>query len=355
MAATTDAPAWADRNRRSRNTDFTLETFLERWEDHLKNPGTRRKYVPYFKLFAGWMERYSDHTGIELVKLAGVEELEDYFSYLQSPHWDGHPGDCTTECRSLPYDLPSLKAKYDALSSAFTYAMTHQLRGTNPVRAVKLDPRTRKQRLILLPGEISDVVAAARNGSWKEQFLPAVQHTGLRAALTTSLFYGAGLRCEEVENINVENFYTVPRGQMLHFKRKGQNKWEDIDIPRRVASLIDEHLDGRDEGPLIMSTQRRTRNKETGELEHTRLDASGLYRMVQAAGAACGFKIGPHDGRATSITLALVDPDQPSHDRVMAYYGHGNFSTTMIYRHASRLPPGHHRNPYGIDWATQAP
>jgi len=355
MAATTAPPAWADRNRRSRNTDWTLSSFQGRWKEQLKNPETRRKYVPYWELFVGWMERYSDHSGIDVVKEAGVEELEDYFSYLQSPHWDEHPGDCTTECGSLPYELPSVKAKYDALSSAFTYAMTHQLRGTNPVRAIKLDPRTRKQRLILLPWEITDVVKAARGTSWKDQFSPKAQQTGIRSALVTALFFGVGLRCEEVENIDVENLYTVPRGQMLHFKRKGQNKWEDIDIPHRVASLLDEHLDGRDKGPLIMSTQRRRRNPETGELEHTRLDSSGLYRIVQAAGAACGHQLGPHDGRATSITLALVDPDKPRHDRVMAYYGHQDFATTMIYRHASRLPAGHHRNPYGIDWKTQAP
>ncbi|MEV5264807.1 tyrosine-type recombinase/integrase [Streptomyces werraensis] len=355
MSATTDRPAWADRNRRSRNTDWTLATFISRWEDQLKSPETRRKYVPYFEAFVTWMERYSDYTGIDILREAGVEELEDYFTYLQSPHWDGHDGDCTRECRSLPYDLPSLKAKRDALSAAFSYAGVHQLRRTNPVLAIKLDPRTRKQRLILLPDEILAVVDAARGRSWKDGFLPDARQAGLRAAVTTALFFGAGLRCEEVQNIDVENLYTVPRGRMLRFKRKGQNKWADIDIPHRVAALIDEHLAGRTEGPLIMSTRRRTRNKETGELEHTRLDSSGLYRMVQAAGAACGFKLGPHDGRATSITLALVDPAQPSHDRIMAYYGHESFSTTMIYRHASRLPAGHHKNPYGIDWTTQAP
>lgn len=355
MAATTTPPAWADRNRRSRNTDWTLSTFRDRWEEHITNAGTRRKYTSYFTLFIDWMERYSDHTGIDIVKEAGVEELEDYFTYLKSPHWDGHPGDCNTECHSLPYKLPSLKAKYDALSSAFNYSTVHQLRASNPVRAIKLDPRTRKPRLILLPHEINDVVAAARGTSWKNQFLPQAQQAGLRSAVTTAMFFGAGLRCEEVENIDVENFYTVPRGLMLRFKRKGHNHWADIDIPRPVATLIDQHLAGRTQGPLIMSTQRRTRNKDTGELEHTRLDASGLFRMVQAAGTACGFKLGPHDGRATSITLALVDPDQPSHDRIMAYYGHADFATTMIYRHNSRLPAGHHKNPYGIDWETQAP
>lgn len=77
--------------------------------------------------------------------------------------------------------------------------------------------------------------------------------------------------------------------------------------------------------------------------------------MVQRAGAASNIKVAPHDGRATSITLALVDPAQPSRDRIMTYYDHGDFNTTMIYRHASRLPAGHHRNPYGIDWTTQAP
>jgi hypothetical protein len=39
----------------------------------------------------------------------------------------------------------------------------------------------------------------------------------------------------------------------------------------------------------------------------------------------------------------------------MSYFGHKDFSTTMIYRHASRLPAGHHHNPWGIDWRTQAP
>ncbi|MEU0215030.1 hypothetical protein ABZ281_07850 [Streptomyces sp. NPDC006265] len=342
MAATTTAPNWADRNRRSRNTDWTLTTFRDRWEDQLQNPGTRRKYLAYFDLFVTWMERYSDYSGIEVIKQAGVEELEDYFAYLQAPHWDEHPGACNTECGNLPYKLPSQKAKYDALSSAFNYSVIHQLRGTNPVAAIKLDPRTRKQRLILLPWEVHDVVAAAGRES-------------PRAALVTALFFGAGLRCEEVANIDVHRFYYVPRGRMLRLKRKGKNRWQDIDIPHAIVPLLQKHLRGRTEGPLITSTGRRTRNPDTGQLEHTRLDHSGLFRMVQRAGAACQVKVAPHDGRATSITLALVDPAQPSRDRIMTYYDHGDFNTTMIYRHASRLPAGHHRNPYGIDWTTQAP
>lgn len=342
MSTSTTAPAWADRNRRSRNIDWDLPTFTDRWLSQLKNAETRRKYGPYFDLFVTWMERYSDHRGIDVISNADVAELEDYFEYLQAPHWDDHPGDCVTECASLPYGTPSLKAKYDALSSAFNYSNVHQLRGTNPIRAVKIGRRTRKQRMILLPWEIDDVMRAARRQS-------------LRAAVATGFVIGAGLRCDEVENVDVKNFYTVPRGRMLRFKRKGQDHWADIDIPRPLEPLLDAHLDGRTEGPLIMSTGRRTRNKETGLLEHTRLDSSGIYRTVQAAGAECGFQIGPHDGRATSITLALVDPAKPSHDRIMAYYGHQDFSTTMIYRHASRLPAGHHHNPYGIDWTTQAP
>ncbi|MGW3860686.1 tyrosine-type recombinase/integrase [Streptomyces sp. NPDC005047] len=341
MPASTTAPAWADRNRRSRSADMDLRTFITRWENQLASKETRRKYRPYFDLFLGWMERYSDYVGIDVLKSAGVEELEDYFEYLKAPHWDGHPGDCVTECASLPYEIPSLKAKYDALSSAFNYSMVHQLRGTNPVKAIKLEGRTRKARTILLPWEIHDVVAAARRQS-------------LRAQVAVAFTFGPGLRCEEIENVDVERFYQVPRGRMLRFQRKG-GAWVDIDIPRPLEPILDEHLDGRTHGPLIMSTGRRTRNKTTGQLEHTRLDSSGIYRMVQAAGQECGVAIGPHDDRATSITLALVDPAQPSHDRVMAYYGHKDFGTTMIYRHASRLPAGFHRNPYGIDWKTQAP
>jgi integrase len=341
MSTSTAPPAWADRNRRSRNTDWDLPTFIDRWQGQIKNAGTLRKYGPYFDLFVTWMERYSDHRDIGMVRDADVAELEDYFDYLQSPHWDGHPGDCVTECVSLPYDTPSLKAKYDALSSAFNYASVHQIRGTNPVRAIKLEKRQRKMRTVLLPWEIDDVMRAARAVS-------------LRAQVTNGYAHGCGMRCEEIENVDVERFYDVPRGRMLRFRRKGGG-WADIDIPRRLAAATDEYLKGRTEGPLIMSEGRRTRNPLTGELEHTRLDASGIYRMVQAAGAACGFSIGPHDGRATAITLALVDPAQPSHDRVMAYFGHSDFATTMIYRHASRLPAGHHRNPWGIDWKTQAP
>ncbi|MEV7902154.1 tyrosine-type recombinase/integrase [Streptomyces anulatus] len=341
MPVSTSTPPWADRARRQRNVEMDLETFVRRWGNQLTSPETRRKYMPYLDLFLGWMERYSEYAGIEALKQAGVEEVEDYFTYLESPHWDDHPGDCTTECASLPYGTPSLKAKYDALSSAFAYSIVHQLRGTNPIKAVKLESRARKQRIVLLPWEINDILAAAREES-------------IRSQIATGYAFGPGLRCEEIEGVSVENFCQVPRGRMLRFKRKG-GVWVDIDIPHRLAEMTDEFLDGRTEGPLIMSTGRRTRNKETGQLEHTRLDASGIFRMVQSAGGKCGFAIGPHDGRASTITLALVDPAKPSHDRVMNYYGHRDFNTTMIYRHASRLPPGHHRNPIGLDWKTQAP
>ncbi|MGW3153731.1 tyrosine-type recombinase/integrase [Streptomyces sp. NPDC001089] len=341
MSTSTGAPAWADRSRRSRTTEMDLTTFLERWEKSLTSPETRRKYGPYFALFLGWMERYSDHQGLDVLKHTGVEEIEDYFEYLKSPHWDGHPGDCVSECDRLPYEAPGLKAKYDALSSAFNYANVHQLRGTNPLRAVKVEKRERPMRHILLPWEIHDLITAAK----------AESH---RCAVANGLAVGAGLRCEEIENVDIENFYEVPRGRMLHFKRKG-GSWARIDIPRPLEPLLDRHIDGRAAGPLITSTGRRTRSKETGLLEHTRLDASGIFRMVQRAGATCGFKLGPHDLRATSITLTSVDPAKPSTDRIMTYYGHQDFNTTMIYRHAARLPAGHHRNPLGIDWTTQAP
>lgn len=341
MPTSTTTPAWADRSRRNRSVDMDLATFISRWESQLASPQTRRKYLPYFDLFLGWMERYSDYTGIDVLKHAGVEEIEDYFEYLKAPHWDGHPGACVTECASLPYETPSLKAKYDALSSAFNYSIVHQLRGTNPIRAVKLEKRQRKDRTVLLPWEIDDLMAAARADS-------------LRSQVANGYAFGCGLRCEEIENVDVQRFYDTPRGRMLHLRRKGGD-WAHIDIPHRLAAATDAYLAGRSDGPLILSGLRRTRDKATGELRHTRLDASGIYRMVQAAGKACGFAIGPHDGRATSITLALVHPDKPSHDRIMAYYGHESFSTTMIYRHASRLPAGHHRNPWGIDWKTQAP
>ncbi|MFJ3270990.1 tyrosine-type recombinase/integrase [Streptomyces sp. NPDC086776] len=338
----TTTPLWADRARRSRTTDIDLKTFDERWANIHKSPETYRKYQRYVALFMTWAERYTEFTGLDVVKEAGLAELEDYFGYLQSPHWDEHPGACVSECRNLPYDAPSLKAKYDALSSYFDYAITHQLRGTNPVKGIKVGKRQRKKRLILLPWEINDLVAEARRQSY-------------RAAVAAGFFFGPGLRCEEVENINVENFYQVPRGRMLHFRRKGQDRWQDIDIPKPLEPLLDEHLGDRTTGPLIMSTGRRTRNKTTGELEHTRLDSSGLWRMIQAAGERCGHKLSPHDGRATSITMSLVDPAQPSVDRVMTYYDHHDIDVTLGYRNAARLPAGHHRNPYGVDWKTQAP
>ncbi|MFD9815146.1 tyrosine-type recombinase/integrase [Streptomyces sp. NPDC059080] len=335
-------PAWADRSRRSRTAEIDLKTFDERWAKTHSSPETLRKYRGYADLFMEWADRYTEYSGIDILKEVGLAELEDYFDYLTSEHWDGHPGPCVSECGSLPYEIPSLKAKYDALSSYFGYAIVHQLRGTNPVKGIKLDPRTRKKRMILLPWEIHDVVGAARQES-------------IRAAITTGFFFGPGVRCEEVERIDIERLYQVPRGRMLRLRRKGKNRWQDIDVPHPLNPLIDELIDGRTHGPLVMSTGRRTRNKETGELEHTRLDSSGLWRMVKRAGEACGFDISPHDGRATSITLSLVDPNQPSIDRVMTYYDHHDLDVTLGYRNADRLPSGFHRNPFGIDWKTQAP
>lgn len=338
----TTTPRWADRARRDRTVEIDLSTFDERWAKTHKSEETYRKYRRYVDLFMIWAERYTELVGLDAVKTSGLDELEDYFDYLQSPHWDDHPGDCVSECQNLPYGAPSLKTKRDALSSYFGYAITHQLRGTNPVKGIKIGKRQRKKRMILLPWEIHDVIADARRES-------------LRSAVTAGFFYGPGLRCEEVENIDVERFYEVPRGRMLHFRRKGEDRWQDIDIPRPLTPLIDALLDGRTNGPLIMSTGRRTRNKATGALEHTRLDSSGLWRMVQAAGERCGHKISPHDGRATSITLSLVDPAQPSVDRVMTYYDHHDIDVTLGYRNADRLTAGFHRNPYGVDWKTQAP
>lgn len=355
MAPTSVIPPWRKRARLEAPEDLTLPVLTDRWLEQYKSPQTVRKYRQYAELYAEWATRYNGLHGLDVITKCTLDDLQDYFYlYLQSGHWDEHGGDCTSECASLPYKPPSLHAKKTALSSLFTYSVMRGLREHNIVTGIKLDPASSKTGTILLPDEIREVVArdlqAAANAVLKSE-----SRIHLRSALVTALFFGAGIRCEEASNIDAHNITDTEDGGMsLYFRRKGANRWHTIDIPTPIVPLAVKYLGDRREGPLLLADGQRHRNKETGELEYTRVVPSTLYRGVRASTEMLGYRIAPHDGRRTSVSLATVHPEQPSLARIMVFHDHRGIVTTLGYRNADRLTSGFHTNPYGPDWANQA-
>lgn len=351
---TPNAPAWARRLTDSYGND--LRGPAELLAAHVKrysSKETRRKYLGNIGQFFRWMERWHPETHLLSVKPAHIEL---YREYLISNHWDGHPGECSRECRELPYDTASRKAKISAISSFYEYCVTQDRVPKNPVnrepsRDVSGDDGQEHMKDVLMPHEIVDVMQTCRravNGN------TAFSTPTLRAAVVFGAFVGPGLRCEELEKSRAENLGWRGRTRTLRFLRKG-GYWQTIDLPDQWARDLDAYLGDRKHGPLILNERQRRRNPQTGELEHAGLSDDGLRNVMTEIGQITGVRdrFYPHLARHTSITLALTDP-HATPQRVMAYYGHLRIETTMRYYNYMRLlTPGRQHNVYGINWKTQ--
>lgn len=322
---------------RQHNAITDYATLKTRWLGSLRSPETARKYGPYLETFCTWMHLSQGLTEDQVVELTIHAHLEDYVAYLQQPHADDHPGPHFEECWKVPFKPASVNAKVRAVGSFFKYCMKHTSRAVNPVSGLDLPNTRAKDRRIYLPGEINALMAVAL----REE---------IRDAVMVGLFMGMGLRCSDAANAQAAD-YKVFEGnrRLLGTVRKG-DKWQLLDVPFPLVPLFDEYHDGRDAGPFLRPYDGR-RDEET----IPRLSPSTLFRALQRVGEKSGFpSIGTHDGKATATTLASTDPNSTP-DRVMRYFGHEDYNTTLGYIQTAQLKaPGHHVNPIGVDWSIQA-
>ncbi|MFN2491145.1 MAG: tyrosine-type recombinase/integrase [Actinomycetota bacterium] len=145
-------------------------------------------------------------------------------------------------------------------------------------------------------------------------------------ALVSLLLFNA-LRVSEAVGADVEDLSAERGHRTLRIKGKGQvRKGVLIPLPPIVSSAIDDHLAGREQGPLFVN------------LSGDRMSRFGVFARLRrlARAADIAKTISPHSLRHTAVTLAL-DAGVPLRD-VQILARHKSSTTTLKYdRHRQDL------------------
>lgn len=149
---------------------------------------------------------------------------------------------------------------------------------------------------------------------------------GKRDRLVLGLLAGAGLRREELANLNFDDVVLQPIGNrfrtVLNVKGKGA-KDRVVPISEPLAGLLD-----RWRG--IVSGGRVARSISKGGAIGDSLSAVGIFHIVNQAGAAIGkADLAPHDLRRTYAQLGY-EAGVPI-TQISKLLGHASVSTTQRY------------------------
>lgn len=271
------------------------------WFANITNPSTRRAY--------------SRAVG-DFMRFAGIAQPEEFRGVTRG-HVIAWRDDLA--CRGL--GGPTIRHRLASLSSLFEYLCNRNAITHNPVKGIKR-PRAGTsegstpalgdhQARALLAAPQGDTLAGRRD----------------RAILSALLFHA--LRREELCKLRVKDALHQRLGvPHLRIHGKGE-KIRYVSLHPGTAALIHDYLEasghaGDEEGALF----RPLRNNRTGELDAA-ITPDGIYKLVRAYSAACGFPIGVHALRATAATNALHHRADIA--KVQEWLGHANIATTRIY------------------------
>jgi integrase/recombinase XerD len=210
----------------------------------------------------------------------------------------------------------TVRRRLAVLSSFYRYAVEEGALGANPLAHVKRPPADDASTTLGL-----DRAEAAR-------FLDAAEASGPRDHTLACLLLLTGLRVTEALAADVDELGTDRSHWVLVITGKGGRGRLVPLAPRTVRALfehLDEHLNGRVVGPLLLAND--------GKSRLTRQQAARIVaRLARRAGI--GKRIGPHSLRHTAATLAL-DDGAPLRV-VQASLGHADPKTTVRYDRARR-------------------
>ncbi|MEU4674557.1 site-specific integrase [Amycolatopsis sp. NPDC023774] len=201
-----------------------------------------------------------------------------------------------------------------AVSSLFTYAAKHGVPVSNPVDfeehaqqvGTSSNGRPVDATRVLAFSELAAIEAAAATPEDNLVFDLAVLQ---------------GLRESEIVKINVENIDRDASPYRLKLERK-RGKWITRELPPRTEQYLETHLDGRDDGPLLLDPKTGQRRNRHQVIDITR-------RLARAAKVPNPNKVTPHVLRASAIT-DLLESGKPLQE-VQKWAGHSDPSTTQGY------------------------
>jgi integrase len=152
-------------------------------------------------------------------------------------------------------------------------------------------------------------------------FLDTAESAGARDHALVCLLLLNGLRVSEVCTARVEDVAMERGHRVLTVERKGGRR-DFVPLAPRTIAAIEEHIDERSAGPLLLASDGGPLNRFQG----TRV----IRRITRAADI--DKSISPHSLRHTAVTLAL-DAGVPLRD-VQDMAGHADPRTTRRYDRA---------------------
>jgi integrase/recombinase XerD len=182
------------------------------------------------------------------------------------------------------YAPATISRRLSTLSGLFRYAVIDELVPVNPTLAVTR-PQVRweaQRRTVLHPLEFAAVLSQARtHGPTAHALVAMLGMIGLRV----------GEACAaEISNLRYSGGYVI-----LSVLGKG-NKPADIPLPIPVLRAINDAVDGREAGPILLSSRQTPLNRGSA--------ARLLARLLRDAGVKAAAS--PHALRRTFCTAGLI-------------------------------------------------
>lgn len=214
----------------------------------------------------------------------------------------------------------SLARRLSSVSAWYAYCTSEDLADRNPVanvRRPKVDAMESNTR-----GLTADEAKVLR--------LIAAERMPRRARIAIDMGLLLGFRRASVIGADVADLSRDRGHRTLTYTTKGGRR-RTTPLPPDLAYQIDEYLDGRQTGPLLITSGGR------------RVDGSTLFREVRRAAELAGLEdpatVTPHSLRHTFITLGLEAGVKLEVMQDAA--GHADPRQTRVYDHARRRLEGH--------------
>lgn len=262
-----------------------IDLAVKAWLSGYKNPGTRRCYAGDLADFIGWCDR------------SGVDPIA-----ARRTHLDLWARDM--EARELA--ASTVSRRITAAHMWFRFLVAEEVIDRDPTVLVTR-PRVPKdsRRPWMSRTELHDYLAAAEGiGGYTHALICLLAFNGLRIGETIAA---------DVGDLGEDQWY-----QTLRVWGKG-DKPAVVPLPPRTVAAVYAALDGRAEGPLLLSRSRR------------RMSGSAARRAVIAVAKAAGIAkaLSPHSLRHSAITAALNSG--ASLRDVQGFARHADPKTTLLY------------------------
>ncbi len=260
---------------------------------------TKRGYTDDIVLIAEWLTMTIGEYPASLLTRMDFDMVLKWSVYARSRDWSAR-----TQRRYL-----------SALSSLFDYAIRAlRLPITNPVHMPTHAPPIGTSTNGRPPGatrvlEVDEIAAMHAACGSHEDFL------------VFDLLFTQGLRESEVVALDADHVDRLAQSPVLHVARKG-GRWVKRQLSAETVRHLDDYLEGRREGPLLISPRTGRRRDRHQLINITR-------RLARHGDVADPMRVTPHVLRAAAITT-LLDAGQPLQE-VQEWAGHVHASTTRGY------------------------